>query len=63
MKLTRRAIAQLLAAGAAAPVVAQPRQDQNEHVKRVRETFEKNSKDMAAVKVPMATEPAFRFKA
>jgi hypothetical protein len=62
MKLSRRRIAQLVAA-AAVPALAQPQADSNDPVKRARDTFEKNSKDMAAVKIPMGTEPAFRFKA
>jgi len=28
-----------------------------------RDVFEKNSKDMAAVKIPVATEPPFHFRA
>ena len=63
IKLTRRAIAKTLAAGAAARAIASPQAESSEPAKRAHEVFDKNSQDMAAVKIPIATEPAFRFKA
>ena len=60
MQLTRRAVAQILAAGAAVPAIAQP--DANTPAKMARDQFEKNAQAMATVKIPMATEPPFHFR-
>jgi hypothetical protein len=67
MKFTRRAIARMLATTAAiptvAPVVATPQAETSDPARPAREQFEKNTQQMAQVKVPMATEPPFHFKA
>jgi hypothetical protein len=66
MKITRRAIAGILAGAAAVPALAEPQSDapkpQDDLQKGARERFEKNAQAMAAVKIPIATEPPFHFK-
>ncbi|MBZ5602404.1 MAG: hypothetical protein LAO79_08865 [Acidobacteriia bacterium] len=61
MKLTRRAMAQMLAAAPA--VSAAQTAPQTDAAKLAREQFDKNSQAMASVKIPIATEPPFHFKA
>jgi hypothetical protein len=68
MKLTRRKLATLVtaavAAPAASPVVAQAQQPAGEDLmKTKRDAMQANAAALANVKVPMATEPAFQFKA
>ena len=63
MKITRRAIARILAASAAIPIIADPQPEPGDAAKLAREQFEKNAQRMAAVRVPMSTEPAVHFKA
>jgi hypothetical protein len=63
MQITRRAVAQLLAAATAISAEAAPQDASDDPVRRARDQFEKNAQAMAALKVPMATEPAFRFRA
>jgi hypothetical protein len=53
------AAAQKLAAAAAAAPQTQPQ----DPARVAREQFERNAQSMAAVKIPMATEPPFHFKA
>jgi hypothetical protein len=61
MKITRRTLAAaVLAAPVAAPSApAAP----EEELKAARETVRRNSEALAKVKLPVATEPAFQFKA
>jgi hypothetical protein len=63
MKLTRRALAKMIAATAAVPAAAMPQSDATDPQKAARERFERNAQAMAAVRVPNATEPPFHFKA
>jgi len=63
MKVTRRALARLLAAGAVVSAEAAPQQVSPDPVKRARDQFERNTQAMRNVKIPMATEPPFHFKA
>ncbi|HWZ31468.1 MAG TPA: hypothetical protein VNX18_09060 [Bryobacteraceae bacterium] len=63
MKFTRRAIARMLATTAAIPVVAAPQAGTSDPASPAREQFEKNTHQMAQVKVPIATEPPLHFKA
>ena len=66
MKLTRRS---LFAAVTAAPLIAvaqeapQPSSSRDEDLKSARETMANNAALLAKVEVPIATEPAFVFKA
>jgi hypothetical protein len=64
MKLTRRKLATALAASAA-PLFAQtpaaPAPD--DELKAARDHLKANGDTLAAQAVPMATEPAFQFKA
>jgi hypothetical protein len=63
LKVTRRTIARMLAIGAVVPAAA-PAQERPQDARGVaREQFDRNEKAMAAVKIPMATEPPFHFKA
>ena len=65
MKLTRRKLAALAAAAVAAPVPAPAQQPSGgeDLLKTKRDQMQANAAAMAGVKVPMATEPAFQFKA
>jgi hypothetical protein len=63
MKVTRRAIAQMLAATAAIPSPAAPQAESGDPARLAREQFEKNAQRMAEVRIPMSTEPPFHFKA
>jgi len=66
VKLTRRS---LFAAVTAAPLIAvaqeapQPSSSRDEDLKSARETMANNAALLAKVEVPIATEPAFVFKA
>lgn len=65
MKLTRRRLASSLA-GTAAAALAQTRPADppaEEALKAARERIRITSQFLAAQQVPMATEPAFQFKA
>lgn len=63
LKVTRRTIARLLAISAVVPAPA-PAQDRPQDPRGVaREQFDRNEKAMAAVKIPMPTEPPFHFRA
>ena len=66
MKLTRRKLAVALVTAAAAP--AQPPQPvsvpaPDSDLQAARERLLANSRALAAAPIPMATEPAFQFKA
>jgi hypothetical protein len=66
MKLTRRKLAAALVTAAAVPAPAQtPTQPAaaDDDLKNARDRIRANSAAIAAQKVPMATEPAFQFKA
>ena len=66
MKLTRRELA-ITAAGAAAIAVQAESAAQtapgDDLIKTVRATNARNSETLAKFEIPMATEPAFQFKA
>jgi hypothetical protein len=70
MNITRRTLARMLAATAAAngaeaqtPSAASPSSGIDEDMIAVQEQLQSNERDIAKVMLPMATEPAFRFKA
>ena len=73
MKVTRRTLARILAATAVVPAAAvapaavaaqiPSSADSDEDMKAVREQMRNNAQQLAKVALPMATEPAFRFKA
>jgi hypothetical protein len=63
MKVTRRSLARILAA-ATVPQTARPQeQPVNEDLKSARDEMRANTEQIAKVKLPIATEPAFHFKA
>ncbi len=65
MKLTRRQLAASLAASAAAMAQTQsaPLAGDDEERKAARESLRAAAAELAKVEIPMATEPAFQFKA
>lgn len=67
MNVTRRKLARILAATTAVPLAASAQTpapaDPDENLKSAREQMRGNAQALAKVRVPMATEPAFRFKA
>ena len=66
MKITRRRLAALAAAAVAAPPqagVAQQPAAGEDLMKTKRDQMQANATALAAVKIPMAVEPAFQFKA
>ena len=58
MKISRRALAQLALAGAAS--AQQPAPDE---LNEARKQVQRNSETLLKYEIPMATEPAFLFKA
>jgi len=62
MKLTRRQLAVAVVAGQAVRLPAAP-QPSDDELKAARERLKSNADALSAVKPPMATEPAFQFKA
>jgi len=64
MKLTRRQLAAVVAVGQVSrlPARAAP-QAADEELKAARERLKANADALAAASPPMATEPAFQFKA
>ena len=58
MKISRRALAQLALAGAAS--AQQPAPDE---LDEARKQVQRNSETLLKYEIPMATEPAFLFKA
>lgn len=65
MKLTRRKLAVAMLGPAAALGQGSPPQPRNaeEELAAARENAKRNAGELAKVRIPMATEPAFRFKA
>jgi hypothetical protein len=64
MDVTRRKLATMIAAAAAAnTAAAQTPPAADEDLKAAHEALQSNAQQLAKVPLPMATEPAFRFKA
>ena len=65
MKMTRRSVALGLLAPAAAPAQPSPPlpADAEEELRLAREQVRRTAEALAKQAVPMATEPAFQFKA
>jgi len=64
MKITRRKVAAALLGGSAAIAQTQPAATSPEdELKAARDRLRVNLNTVAALKVPMAVEPAFQFKA
>jgi hypothetical protein len=65
MKLTRRQLAASLAASAAAMAQTQPAgfAGDDEELKAARDRLKTAAAELAKAEIPMATEPAFQFKA
>lgn len=69
MDVTRRTLGRLLATAAAvrlegaAQTASAPAPSPEEELKAAREDLRGNARQLAQVSLPMATEPAFRFKA
>jgi len=64
MKLTRRQLATTLTSAAAlAQTQSQPASTPAELLKAAKDRIKANSETLAHQQVPMATEPAFQFKA
>lgn len=62
MDVSRRTLGQLLIASAAAlPAAAAPQAD--EETQSAHDALRNNAQQLDKVKLPMATEPAFQFKA
>jgi hypothetical protein len=62
MNVTRRTLAKIVAA-AAVPVSAAAQSDADEETRSAHDALRNNAAQIAKVDVPMATEPAFHFKA
>jgi hypothetical protein len=63
MKVTRRSLAQMLAVAAVPRTASSQEPPVNEDLNSAREQMRTNIQQIAKVKLPMATEPAFHFKA
>jgi hypothetical protein len=64
VKLTRRQLAAALGAAGLDPAAAQtPRPDPQAELAAARERIRANAEAVARVPVPIATEPAFQFRA
>ena len=64
MKVTRRSIARMLAAAAAVPQAASAQTTSPDaDLDSAREQMKASAQQIAKVKLPMPTEPAFHFKA
>lgn len=65
MAVTRRSLARMMAAAAAAAQagVSQTAPPANADMQAARDQMRANAEQIAKVKLPMATEPAFQFKA
>lgn len=63
MKLTRRKLALTLATAAAAPAQTPPQPAPTDELTAKRDLLRANAQAVQNVKIPMAMEPAFRFKA
>ena len=64
-KLTRRNLfaTAAVAAAAVAPLPAQTTASKDEDLKSARDTIANNSAQLAKIEIPIATEPAFSFRA
>ncbi len=62
MDVTRRTLARMLAATAVVPVEAVAQTDSDEPLKAARQDLRNQAQQLAKFPLPMATEPAFRFK-
>jgi hypothetical protein len=64
MDVTRRTLARILAATAVVPVEvdAQAPASSGDELRAAREELKSRAARMAAVRLPMSAEPAFRFK-
>ena len=62
MAITRRKLATIIAAAAAVPAAAQP-QAPDEETRSAQEALRNNALQLDKIPLPMATEPAFHFKA
>ena len=63
MKLTRRQLAAAVLASAAVEATAQTQPTPDDEIKAARDRLKSNSDILSRQAIPMATEPAFRFKA
>jgi hypothetical protein len=63
MKVTRRSLAQMLAVAAVPQTGSSQEPPSNEDLTSARDQMRTNIQQIAKVKLPMATEPAFHFKA
>jgi hypothetical protein len=63
MKLTRRKLATVLASGAVAAAQQPPPASTDDLLKAARDRMRANADALAAPAIPMATEPAFKFRA
>jgi len=63
MDVTRRTLARMLAGTAAVAAAAAPQETSDDDSKTVHEQMANSAQQLAKVKLPMATEPAFHFKA
>jgi hypothetical protein len=64
MQVTRRSIARMLAAAAVVPQAATPQAPSADaDFDSARELLKSNAQQVAKVKLPAPTEPAFHFKA
>jgi hypothetical protein len=64
MKITRRKLAAVLATSAAAPAIisAQPAAS-DEETQSAHDSLRNNAEALKKIKIPIATEPPFHFKA
>ena len=62
MKLTRRKLATVLVS-ATAVAAQQPAPAPDDNLKAARDRLQANARALATPTIPMATEPAFQFKA
>lgn len=63
MKLTRRQLAAVVSATAMAQAQTEPRAAPADELETARARLKANSEVLTQQELPMATEPAFRFKA
>ena len=63
MKVTRRTLGRMLGSAAALPLIAEPQDNADEESRSAQEALRNNAQQLAKVPLPMATEPAFTFKA
>ncbi len=62
MKVTRRDLA-IMVAAAAVPAGAQPQSEAGDDTRSAEDALRNNAAQLQKVDLPMATEPAFEFKA